>query len=90
VETRARDNANHDSINVHGSVRDAAAADVSSAELSSAQLTPADPDEGLRPLLVGMILASGIVGRVAELLSLLDAPMRTELTRPIPQHVMQV
>ena len=42
------------------------------------------------PPQVGLYLASGLVGRVAEQLSLMDTPRRGRLTRPIPQHIMQV
>ncbi|GAX74408.1 hypothetical protein CEUSTIGMA_g1856.t1 [Chlamydomonas eustigma] len=56
---------------------------------AAALAPPSSAVDDLRPLLVGLVLASGIVGRVAELLSLMDMPMKTELTRPIPEHVMQ-
>ena len=46
--------------------------------------------EPLRPLLVGLYLACGLVGRVAEQLSLMDTPRRGRLTRPVPEPVLQV
>ena len=52
---------------------------------------PASPSpEPLQPLLVSLYLSCGLVGRIAELLSLMDSPMRGRLSRPVPEHVMQV
>lgn len=44
----------------------------------------------LHSLLCAYYLACGLVGRCAELVSLMDQPRTGSLTRPIPQHVIQV
>ena len=51
---------------------------------------PLPSPEPLQPLLVSLYLSCGLVGRIAELLSLMDSPMRGRLSRPVPEHVMQV
>lgn len=44
----------------------------------------------LHSLLCAYYLACGLVGRCAELVSLMDQPRTGSLTRPIPDHVIQV
>ena len=58
--------------------------------LLSATTRPLPSPEPLQPLLVSLYLSCGLVGRIAELLSLMDSPMRGRLSRPVPEHVMQV
>lgn len=57
---------------------------------SSSQSAVASTPCQLHSLLCAYYLACGLVGRCAELVSLMDQPRTGSLTRPIPDHVIQV